>query len=279
MGTLINGVTLGHGVNLQPSYYNNGHVNFGWDFMKQHTAIQSVRIEIEPGKELQAASWINQARSHDLQVVATYHKSTVLGTDNAGELLAAAQWWKENYQKLGGGFIINLMNEWGSHQITAADYAGAYNQALAVLREAYKGPVIIDLPGWGQDAHTAFVAVTSGQPAIKDTGIVLSAHIYPGSWNSYTGQSLSTDDLDELQSAGLPCIVGEFGTAGGGTGDWSGCVAHAISKGWTAIGWCWNGDGHGFNMAAPSWNHEPQATVFSKSAYFDTIYNLLASGA
>jgi len=171
------------------------------------------------------------------------------------------------------------MNEWGSHNITAAAYAGAYNQAIAVIREVYNGPIIIDLPGWGQDAHTAFVAVTSAQPAITDAGIILSAHIYPGSWNSYTGQSLSTGDLDELQSAGFPCIVGEFGTAGGGTGDWSGCVAHAIANGWTAMGWCWNGDGNGFNMVSPAWSDEPGASVFSKNAYFDTIYSLISGNA
>ena len=55
---------FGNGVNLQPSYYNNGNPNFGWSLMKQQTKIITVRIEIEPDKVSQAKTWISQARSN-----------------------------------------------------------------------------------------------------------------------------------------------------------------------------------------------------------------------
>ena len=48
------GYLYGHGVNLQPSYYNNGNVNFGWSLMKSYTKIKTVRIEVEPDKVTQA---------------------------------------------------------------------------------------------------------------------------------------------------------------------------------------------------------------------------------
>ena len=38
-----------NGVNLQPSYYNSGNVDFAWSLMNSNTAIKAVRIEIEPG--------------------------------------------------------------------------------------------------------------------------------------------------------------------------------------------------------------------------------------
>jgi len=30
----VEAALFGNGVNLQPSYYNGGNVNFGWDLMK-----------------------------------------------------------------------------------------------------------------------------------------------------------------------------------------------------------------------------------------------------
>jgi len=81
---------FGNGVNLQPSYYNGGNPNFGWSLMKQQSKIKTVRIEIEPGYVTQAKSWISQARSNGYAVIATYHKASVLGSDNTAELNAAA---------------------------------------------------------------------------------------------------------------------------------------------------------------------------------------------
>jgi LysM repeat protein len=90
--------SLGNGVNLQPSYY--GDVHFGWELMKSHSKIQTVRIEIEPNKATEARGWIQQACSHGFNVIATYHKFSVLGTNNPAELAAAAAWWSTNYSLL-----------------------------------------------------------------------------------------------------------------------------------------------------------------------------------
>ena len=269
---------FGNGVNLQPSYYNGGNPNFGWSLMKANTKIRTVRIEIEPDKVTQAKSWISQAKSNGYTVIATYHKASVLGTDNTSELTAAANWWKANYSTLGGGFTINLMNEWGSHNITPSAFASAYNNAIATVRQVYSGLIIIDIPGWGQETATAACAVkgcSSGQTRITDTNIVLSAHIYPGAWNQGKGRYCNTSDIDDLASAGRSCMIGEFGNQGGSGADWSAIVDYAKSKGWTILGWAWNGDGGSMNMVTPSWATNGGATNFSKSSYFNVVYNKL----
>lgn len=266
-------VKFGNGVNLQPSYYNNGNVTIGWGLMKQQTNIKTVRIEIEPGFVTQAKDWISQAVSNGYAVVATYHKATVLGSDDATELTTAANWWKTNYAALSasGSFTINLMNEWGDHNITASAYATAYNSAISIVRTVYNGPIIIDIPGWGQETYTAYQACKTSTPTITDTSIVLSTHIYPGNWNQGRGHTFQASDLDDLTNTGKPCIVGEFGN-GTGNCDWSGCVDYAKTKKWPVLAWCWNGDGNSLNMVSPAWAVNSTATTFATSSYFSIVY-------
>ena len=52
-----------NGVNLQPSYYNDGEVTFGWDLMRAADKIKTLRIEIEPKQAVQARSWISASCS------------------------------------------------------------------------------------------------------------------------------------------------------------------------------------------------------------------------
>lgn len=267
---------LGNGVNLQPSYYNGGNPNFGFPLMKQQARIKTVRIEIEPDKVSQAKNWIAQAKSNGYAVIATYHKSAVLGTDNTAELTAAANWWQANYNALGGGFTINLMNEWGSHAISADAYARAYNSAIGTVRSVYGGPIIIDIPGYGQETATAAAAAKGyNSTKISDTNIVLSVHIYPNGYNQGKNHDLQRADLDDLASAGRPCLVGEFGYAPAGPVNWQDLVGYAKGKGWTVLAWAWNGDGGSMNMVSPAWAANGGATSFTLSAYFNQAYSLL----
>lgn len=267
---------LGNGVNLQPSYYNGGNPNFGWSLLKQQGSIKTVRIEIEPGYVSQAKSWIAQAKANGYAVIATYHKSAVLGTDDAGELAAAANWWQANYSTLGGGFTINLMNEWGSHSISADAYARAYNSAIATVRQVYGGPIILDCPGYGQETATAAAAAKGyNSTKIGDANVILSVHVYPNGYNQGKGHNLQNADLDDLASAGRPCLVGEFGNTPSGPVNWQGVVNYAKSKGWTVLAWAWNGDGNGMNMVSPAWSDNGSATSFTLSSYFNQVYPLL----
>jgi mannan endo-1,4-beta-mannosidase len=270
---------FGNGVNLQPSYYNNGNVNMGWSLMKANTKIKSVRIEIEPGKETQGKTWIAQAKSNGYKVIATYHKSSVLGSDSASELATAGTWWKNNYSNLAaaGSIFVNVSNEWGSHNISSNAFASAYNTAISSVRSKYSGRIIVDIPGWGQETATAAAAIkgTNGTK-INDTYIVPSIHAYPGAWNQGKNAWLAKSDVDDLGSAGRGVLIGEFGSLGStGSSDWSGIVDYAKGKGYDVLGWAWNGDGGSMNMVTPSWSSNATATSFSKSSYFSVIYNKL----
>lgn len=276
----LNPLTAGiypNGVNLQPSYYNGGNPNLGFSLMNQNSKIKTCRLEIEPDKVSQAKSWIAQATSNGKTVIATYHKYTVLGTDSVGELTAAATWWRDNYANLrsAGSFKLNLMNEWGSHNVSTSSYASAYNSAIGTVRQVYSYYIVVDASGYGQETAILAGAIKgSSGTKINDASIVPSIHVYPQAYNQAKGRWLNVSDLDDLASAGLRCIVGEFGTGSGGA-DWSGIVNGANSRGWTVIGWAWNGDGNGLNMCTPSWSSNGGATSFSKSSYFNTIYDKL----
>jgi hypothetical protein len=278
---------LGNGVNLQPSYYSGGDVDLGWDLMQKQLQIKSVCIEIEAGQEVNAQRWIKEAVDNKYAVIATFHSAAMLAddqlcTDDPNQLLQAARWWVTNYPALSkaGSFTINLMNEWGSHRITPNDFAAAYNKAIAMVRQVYDGPVIVDVPGFGQAVHTAKLAVagTTGE-IICDAKIILSTHIYPVAWNLARQREMTTADIDELASTGLPCIVGEFGNQpSSGKAKWEDLVRAAKFKGWPVFGWAWNGDGHGMNMIQPVPFQPFVARTpyqYTASPYFKTICDLL----
>lgn len=291
-------VTLaGNGVNLQPSYYSNGNVDLGFPLMKQQTKIKTVRIEIEPTQVTNAIRWIKEASDNGYTIICTYHKAAVLGSDNLSDLLDGANWWKTNYAALSasGKFYINMMNEWGSHNLSAANYANYYNQAISIVRTVYSGTIIIDAPGYGQEVYVATNAVLgagTGGVKITDTNIALSTHIYPGNYvgqhtNSSgaatgSGGNMVTADLDYMATSGRTCLVGEFGSATNGTTDWSGLVDYAKLKSWTVIGWSWAGDGGdgihpAMNMISPNFQPFTAGTNYPYilSAYFNTVYNKL----
>ena len=174
--------------------------------MRKYGNIRTVRIEIEPDKVTEGYSWIKQANEEDYNIIATYHKYSVLGSDNASDLSQAASWWVSNYPYLrgAGAFTVNLMNEWGSHDQSPSSFADAYNNAISMVREVYSDYVIIDIPGWGQETKTAGTA----SAAIRDNKVVLSAHVYPTGWNSGGGHVLQASDMDDLMKTGRPCIIG-----------------------------------------------------------------------
>jgi mannan endo-1,4-beta-mannosidase len=278
-GSFTTDTLIGNGVDLQPSYYNGGNVTFGFALMQQSPKIRSVRIEIEPSVPIAlAASWIKHARDSGYRVIATYHKYTVLGSDKTADINDAANWWATNYSTLAaaGSFTVNLINEWGSHNLGSNAYASAYNDAIAIVRQVYKGPIILDCSGYGQETTVAADAVkgTNGTK-IADTAIILSAHIYPNGYNQSKNHTFQQSDLDDLASAGRPCIVGEFGSMPAGNADWSGMVTYVKTKKWAVLGWSWNGDGGGMNMVTPAWSSVANAGSYSQSSYFTVIYNLL----
>ncbi len=265
----------GDGVNLQPSYVRQGDVDLGWNLLVAQKKIRTVRIEIEPAVPIATVQrWLREAHAHGLTVIATYHHYPFNGSDSVAELQNAAKWWRANYAELvaAGPLVINLMNEWGSHQQTPASFAAAYNPAVALVREVYRGPVVVDLPGWGQEIHLA----TEAARLLADDNLVFSVHVYPSAWVEFGAHHWMTPaDLDALADCGRPVLVGEFGGLRSGGADWSALVDRAKAKGWTVLGWAWNGDGEGMNMVLPEWEKQPDTKQFKPGPYFDTVYRKL----
>jgi mannan endo-1,4-beta-mannosidase len=269
---------FGNGVNFQPSYYCSGDQDMGWKLLSSYPKINSVRIELQTGDCCSVdvpdfSRWISEAQKEGKTVIATYHRFEYLGSNDPTYLIEAGNWWKDNYQALGGNFYINIMNEWADHTISASDFANAYNQAIALIREVYplSLPLIIDIPGWGQEFYTAAKA----SPLIKDKNIIFSAHIYPQSYDSATDSFPTSKNVDHLNAAGRPCMFGEFGSSDSTTSNWSDLVSYGKSLGWSAIGWAWNGDGGVMNMASPSWTESCSTSDYVPSSYFNTIYDIL----
>ncbi|MCU0469327.1 MAG: glycoside hydrolase family 5 protein [Arcicella sp.] len=264
--------TNGNGVNLQPSYTNSGNVNAGWNFMKNYPKIKAVRIEINPeaggGEATQvanAARLIKEAHTNGYQVIATYHPNKLGDESTNADIQNAGRFWKNYYDNLSSNgtapFIINLINEWGPHAITAQNFATQVNAALANVYAApvnardggtgrYNKQVIIDAPGYGQETYTLKQAV----PLINATyrgKLILSAHIYPSCYvfNRPDGSKgpMYANDLAIMGQAGLPCMLGEFGSYAkdGGGANWSTLVDYAKNKSWPVFAWAWCGDGTG----------------------------------
>ena len=152
MTPLMAGI-FANGVNLQPSYYNGGNVNFGWSLMNANSKIGTCRLEIDTSTGVsmsQIKSWISQTKSNGKNLICTFHQYG--GSDSASQLNTAATWWKNNYSTLNasGSFTINLCNEWGSHNQTASTFSSAYNTAISTVRSVYGGRIIVDCPGWAR---------------------------------------------------------------------------------------------------------------------------------
>lgn len=267
---------IGNGVNLQPSYYNNGNVDLGLHLMKQYDKITTIRLEIEPFVPIETVKrWITEIKAEQYTLICTYHRYQDNTSGDINALLKAADWWEENYEELSkaGSFYINLMNEWGSIATTSDQYVTAYNKAIEKVRNIYQGPIILCVSFAGNRADVTFDAVEGNTPSgkkINDNNIILSTHIY--------GYSLlqSKANYSLLASTGKKCIVGEFGDTPGL--NWAELVNDAKKMGWPVIGWAWNGDGGSgtqvfLNMIAPQFQAAP--VDYQVTPYFDLIYSKL----
>jgi mannan endo-1,4-beta-mannosidase len=249
---------FGNGVNMQPSYQKNGDVDLGWSLLKTIADVRTVRLEIEGFAIDAAVRWINEATTRDYTVIATFHSFKAIdnkpASDDPQHMQQAIQFWTGNYKKLSaaGPFMINVMNEWGHKTIDAKTYADQYNKAINAIRGFYNGPLIIDLPGYGQLAKVAADAVTGagGITPIQDRNVILSMHVYPQTWNGKSG--LTTADLDLLVATGRPCMIGEFGESNKTPNtDWQAIVNYAKNLKWPVLAWAWDGDGEIMNMMYP----------------------------
>ena len=197
-----------------------------------------------------------------------------LGTDDKEELINAADWWEDNYSTLSssGPIIINLMNEWGSHDISPSEYADSYNEAIETVRTFYSDPIIVDVPGFGQATKIA----ADAYPLFDDNNFIYSIHVYTSAFNIEQRRWLTHEDLSYLDATGADCMVGEFCDSSIGGSDWCSIIDHCFANGWPLLGWAWNGDGGNMNMIEPHWQDDPLADTFYPTKFMKTITDKLA---
>jgi mannan endo-1,4-beta-mannosidase len=279
--------SFGNGVNMQPSYQESGNVDLGWDLVKIIPSIKTVRLEIESFAVDAAVRWIAEANTRGYAVIATYHNFDAINRkppeDDPKHMQLAIQFWNSNYKKLSaaGPFTINIMNEWGHSTIGAKAYADQYNGAIREIRSYYSGPLIIDLPGSGQLAKVAAVAVsgTGGISPIQDQNVILSMHVYPKTWNGKG--PLRLEDVDLLVATGRPCMIGEFGESNEAPDtDWRAIVTYAKSLNWPVLAWCWDGDGGIMNIMSPEFLKfvpgQPNPNYYINSQYANIVLPFLS---
>lgn len=278
---------FGNGVNLQPSYQHKGNVDLGWHLLDKIASVTTVRLEIEASAVDAAVRWIAEAKARGYTVIATFHSFDAINnkpaSDDPKHMQLAIQFWSANYTKLwaAGPFMINIMNEWGHPLIDAKTYASQYNTAINAIRALhYDGPLIIDLPGFGQLAKVAADAVSgaSGITPIQDQNVILSMHVYPEAWNGKGGLALA--DVDLLVATGRPCMIGEFGESNKTPKtDWRAIVTYAKSLSWPVLAWCWDGDGANMNIMMPEFQPYVAGTAnpnyYINSQYADIVLPFL----
>ena len=161
----------------------------------------------------------------------------------------------------------------GSHDQTPESFSAAYNNAISIIRSVYRGPLIIDIPGWGQETNTAIDA----SPLLNDDNIIFSTHVYPDSYNQVAGRYVTSSDVTDLLSlSGRPCIVGEFGLISEGGCDVEAVVNAAKAAGFQGVyGWAWNGDGGSMNMVSPTWSENPTSDTYIETDYCWVILEFL----
>ncbi|HWO13838.1 MAG TPA: cellulase family glycosylhydrolase [Polyangiaceae bacterium] len=104
--------------------------------------------------------------------------------------------------------LINIANEWGDFQTQDADWVQAYQQAIAVLRDAgINHTLVIDASNSGQKGS---VIVAEGAELLEGDpqhNVLFSKHMY----QDYENPQRILDVLRGAKAASLPIIVGEFG--------------------------------------------------------------------
>lgn len=196
---------------------NNAHIWFGdkaYDALDaiESTGANTVRIVWKTtGDDAELERII--CRCIDLKMVPMVELHDVTGNKSGVRLVDMAKWYAEPdrvamLRKYERYLLINIANEWGSHEVKTLLWLSSYTSAVHLMREAgYTGTLVVDAPGWGQNITPI---IEAGQSLIGTDpchNILFSIHMY-GSWNR---ASKIERMLSKCHSLQLPIIVGEFG--------------------------------------------------------------------
>jgi mannan endo-1,4-beta-mannosidase len=107
--------------------------------------------------------------------------------------------------------LINIANECGDGNVTAADFRAKYIDVVSQMRAAgLHVPLIIDGTSWGQNINILQSEGPALQEADPDHNLMFSVHMWWPKMYGYTAQTV-IDEIAESVQMELPLIVGEFG--------------------------------------------------------------------
>jgi mannan endo-1,4-beta-mannosidase len=234
---------------------NNAHIWFdkaAYDALPDIAAnkVNCVRIVWQTNGSASRLDQIIQ-KCIDLKMVPMVELHDATGKDSYTDLEKLVNYWlksdvKAVVSKHAKYIMVNIANEYGSHNKTSWDWKEDYKKAITALRNGgINTLLVIDAPGWGQNSNGP---LWYGQELINHDpkhNILLSVHMY-GSWND--PQKIK-DKIDEFKSKNLPLLIGEFGyNYNNGTNNLGCKVDHKVlmqkcqEKGYGYMAWSWYGN-------------------------------------
>ena len=189
---------------------------------------------------------IRECRKNGQVAIVEYHNGT--GGDDTKYVDQAVAYWldmADMLNKYSDCCIVNILNEWqGTWNLPT--YAPTYQKAIETLRNAgLKNVIMVDAPGWGQDAATMYNNASSILSADKDGNTMFSIHMY-----AVAGESSSKvkENIDNTLAKGVCLVIGEFGCNHMMSGQMYDVAYQTIMDysqqkgvGWLAWSWCGNG--------------------------------------
>jgi mannan endo-1,4-beta-mannosidase len=202
-----------------------------------------------PTAAAEVTNVISLCKQSRLICVLEAHDTTGFGEQSgAASLDQAATYWISVASALKGQedyVVINLGNEpFGNNQQVSATWASATSNAITRLRGAgLQHLLMADAPMWGQDWQNIMrdnaAAVLNADP---QRNTVFSIHMY----GVYDTAAEINAYFDAFRTAGLPLVVGEFGSMhSDGDPDEDTIMAQAQARGLGYLGWSWSGNSGG----------------------------------
>jgi mannan endo-1,4-beta-mannosidase len=188
---------------------------------------------------------IDAAKAQKLAIILEVHDATSLGSrPEACAQIRIVDYWKSIADLLRGQeryLILNIANE-PRGGVDEPAWIGETIGAVQAMRAAgFRHLLMIDAPGWGQDAQHVMrdhaARILAADPLHQ---IIFSIHMY----GEYDSDRKVTDYIARFRDAGLALVVGEFGNVFRGTPIPVGTVvADSVANASGYLAWSWSGNG------------------------------------
>jgi mannan endo-1,4-beta-mannosidase len=208
----------------------------------------------------------------DLKMIPVPELHDATGKDDAGSLLACANYWakpdvKAVLAKYRKQAIVNIANEWMGTWGKTSEWVRAYKEAIAIMRKAgITNTILIDAGGWGQD-HT-YVLNGALEVMASDTlkNVMFALHMY----GQYGTAAKVQTAIRGIRAKDIPLVVGEFGwNHSDGNVDEAAILSECKAGGVGFLAWSWKGNGGGVEYLdlSSSWTSTTSLSDWGKTVF------------